>query len=135
VFKGTEEAEAGNTNRQVVVLSSKTFLLVNATTSDLSTTLVYQVHTCSRLPPVSVNQPACPDRLQDQDREKGCTWTSDKSIFYGAVYGGRISWPSSSEEVKASPCQSGTSEELWKWVSSWLGCDVPKGHTSSAQQQ
>lgn len=47
MFKGNEEAEAGNTNRQVVVLSRKTFLLVNAITSDLSTTLVYKARTCS----------------------------------------------------------------------------------------
>lgn len=49
MFKGNEEAEAGNTNRQLVVLSrkKKPFLLVNAITSDLSTTLVYKVHTCS----------------------------------------------------------------------------------------
>lgn len=47
MFEGNEEAEAGNTNRQVVVLSRKTFLLVNAITSDLGTTLVYKACTCS----------------------------------------------------------------------------------------
>lgn len=45
--------------------------------SNLSTTPVYRPRTYSQLPPAAVNQGMCWDRPQDQDREKGCTWTSD----------------------------------------------------------
>lgn len=45
MFKGNEEAEAGNT-KTGCCLSRNFFLLVSTTASDHSTTLVYEVHTC-----------------------------------------------------------------------------------------